>query len=323
MFWVILLLQLQLISTSAFTSCEFKQFGYSAMFLVNACRQAGIMDYGLEYDVHAMDVFIRGLVSEHPAVSLKKSLEVVEREYLKYLQRLRATELGRRNVGDLVKRLTKFNTTDYNLRTTQVVAPHFSWNTGCQQSSSQVRDQRFGGDLILQEYFKGSLAALEAYSTTLNDYQKCTRFPPIRRRRGLLHQIGTFIATQFRTYDYAATFPDAVMCFSALQYIKYTALIDSNLTLVDGAIQECNAAMVALDDMHFKPEQTFNFEGRVIVRAMPQVRAGLETMPISIGAYEESTVVLVSSRRIKDAKDAHDLITDLYRQNSLPHSLKE
>ena len=253
--WTLFPILLQLVQTSSFRPSYYKKISYSALTLVNASRCSDA-PYCSEDELHTLAYEVRILVKS-VALCIRHTASIAIKEYVLYLQRLRAKTLGRTNTGRIVEELTRKNVIGYNLSPTPISVVIKAMRRIMEESS----DEAFDKDLVRQEYLKSSNTALEACYGTLNDYEKFIRFPWLKVNVAIpecLKALKDFISTTLVQHDVDATYPDAVMCISVLQYLKYVALAESQLHFLKLITQQYDALLNVLKNMTFKPNRRNN-----------------------------------------------------------------
>ena len=181
-------------------------------------------------------------------------------------------------------------------------------------------------DRVRQEYYKCAITALGKYAATLKTYEECCLLPlfgPNITLEQCLNVLTEFIAGPLRTFDFGATFPDAIMCFSVLQYIKYCALLDSDWKLVKITGKLYEEVLKALKEMTFFPLQIFmpvvSQGDDVSVQVMPQARKGRKAMNLAVRRLlDGSILVQTSNDDVKNEDDARMLVANLYHRKVLP-----
>lgn len=127
------------------------------------------------------------------------------------------------------------------------------------------------------------------------------------------------ISNRLTKFDYGATYPDAVMCLSLLQNLKYMALLTSNLKLVKRVSQLLEAAMNALKNMQIRAVRVWTIK-KAYVFVMPHERKSANTMviPITVQSIGLTKVVKISCLQLKDLDDAQEVISLLVGRGILP-----
>ena len=289
-----------LLSSSAYAD---RQRSYNLLSVVNKCRTTRGMSYDMEETVHLQMTSIR-----HPRLTrlgpgFRHAVSVVEQVYVKFLRSLREEQIGRENLGLLVKQLTKENAKEYMGRCAMADITPFLLSLG-------IHDETVGGDVVRQEYYKSLKAAMEAFESTNIDYIYYKRIPAMQKDVSLLGLLENFISTSLGKYDHSATFPDAVICLSLLQYRKYLALLDSEIELVKIVGEHYKAAVAALKSMQIRPvlQHDYILNGtKTIVHLMPQEQRGPMMIPVTPKKFRGQTHLKIG---VKDLNNPfhHDAV---------------
>ena len=191
---------------------------------------------------------------------VKRLLWIVEKRYVGYLNDLRCKTLGRKQVGIVVEDLTMGNVRGYLSTVTKVNVFEYG------PVADLIRIIRFSpddADSVRLEYYRNALVALKGYASTFHDYQKHARFPSYSAVIPLDHylqQVKVFINTKLARFDAQATYPDAVMCLSLLQFLNYSGLLNSNFDLVRVVLDLFKSAVMVLKKMSFVPRPILIYE---------------------------------------------------------------
>ena len=239
---------LRLVLASLYDRPIYQSFGFSVITLVNASRCLTLSSIG-EDGLHtlAYNLLLR---DESSDLSVLYTLSIAKKEYILYLQRIREKSLSRENVGKLVEELTQRNVYGYHLFLTSIDMVKETIKQASIESFEVFSDSP-----VHQEYFECSRTALGAYLVTLYDYKKNIRFPYYQLDGSIPQSLGVvadFIGTKLVKFDKEATYPDAVMCLSFLQYHKYAALGTSQLNFLETIRQQYDAILPILKNMRFK-----------------------------------------------------------------------
>ena len=231
--------------------------------------------------------------------------------YIKYLQRIREKVIGQANVGRLVERITNKGAWAYSKR------PRSTEDYLRVKNASHLPGFHLDGDLIQQEYFKNSKAAMEAYFFTLHDYLDFIQLPSTMR--GPSTSVKDYIAhnlvavkdsinNKLSKFDYGTTYPDAVMCISMLQALKYLSLITSNVKFFNRASQRLQAAMAALDNMDYSPVRFWSINNTEVYLMPHEPNGRPNIIPITVYKGQGKSVIRISSLDVKNPDDIQEVI---------------
>ena len=240
---------LQLVRTSSLPPSQCKTFSLFAISLATACRCPDVFYYD-EDQLHLLASKIR-TISRRSSLAIQHVSSAVEVEYVSYLQRLRAKTIGQENLGNVVQAMTQNRAFPYNTMPTPIKVIRMIKNT-LLQGTTHIPDMTFGGDLVLQEYHHSLRAALESYFLTFHGYREFIRFPYNKVNASMLEclkAIQNFVFTTLNEFDSEATYPDAVMCLSYLQFIKYVALTKSEWVFAKNAVLQYEAVLTTLNNL--------------------------------------------------------------------------
>ena len=315
-----------LLVASSFASEAHKFFSFQALFLVNICRVSTLLKCDLEKSVLEAATKLRVIAVHQGGLNVKRALHVAEDEYVRYLKKVRMDHVGRSNLGMMVEARTMNNATNYKLNIDPVDLAEYQ-PVAHLFPMLNIPPEVLRGDPVLQEMRKGALTALEAFASTHRDYEEYSLLPffdASTTLSGYLIQLSMFIDTTMGKYDFAATYPDSIMCISLLQFFRYMALMAHDVNIVRSIGGLYLDAIVALKRMEFVPIESASLillRGKIdlILCRMPHVRAGREPMQVSI--FKMPNVLLVSGLHVKNMDEASDLVMELYQQNKLPTSM--
>lgn len=248
-FFVFILQLVRSSSFPSFPSSHCRDFSSSALNLVLSCRCPNVLNYDENW-LHelAKKVGFEGSNSELAEMHI---LSVVEIKYVDYLQRLRAATIGEQNLGKVVQAIAQYRAIQYKKhpRTLQMISIIKDSMLKC---NVNIPDVTYGGDLVLQEFYSSSKMALETYFFAFYEYNKFIRFPFTIMNLSMsnrLDAVQRFVASTFAKFDIRATYPDAIMCLTYLQYLKYMSLIEYELVYVQSAEAQYNAVLTTLKNM--------------------------------------------------------------------------
>ena len=164
---LLIVLVLRLLITSFAAASYYRDFSYSALHLVNACRSSDTLSHNEDL-VHERALKLRSSGMDGAA---RHVLMIVEKEYVGYLQRVREKTLGEENLRRVVESITNMNAWAYRTpsKSNEVIRRI--------RKMSIVPGENYDNDLIAQEYFKSSKTALESFFLTMYDYQMFTEIP--------------------------------------------------------------------------------------------------------------------------------------------------
>ena len=299
-------------SQTALTDCSYCN---SALVLVNTCRSQDTSYFDFEEDyLHSLAY---ALLVQHftPSIPMQYIMPVVEREYVEHLQRVRKELLGREGMGKVVERASKGNAWGYLPMASQVNVFKHAPVKGILRFIKRPYEY-YASDALQREYYLSAMSALRTFASAQQDYHGYSRFPSFGTKisvENCLEQMSKFIGRELVTFDYGATYPDAIMCFSILQYLQYMALLEYRMRLVMIVHQLYRVAANVLINICVKPVQSWTFNlpnGNVSVCIMPQGRKGPKPIPecTSLGAWP---VVKVGVKDIKNPSDSVEVYEQL------------
>ena len=312
MIFLIIPVAFQLIQSSFVSPSKYKDYTYSILSLVGYCR---IPDAFLSDEVHVHELALKLRSRDNSGDNLRHTLLVVEKMYARYLQRIRKTMMGQANVGRFVEDVTNKNAWAYCTHSTSIEVYHRV------KDKSHVPGAKLESDIIKREYFKNAKAALKAYFLTMHDYREITQpafidqdpFKDTNQYTSKnLSIVDDFITTKLAKFDYGTTYPNAVMCLSLLQNLKYIALLNSNLKLVEKVCEKQKAVITALKNMKIRPARFWSLD-QTYVCLMPQERVGPIPIPVTVNSDGLTTVVRMSYLDVRDPDNIHEIISLLER----------
>ena len=313
MLWLFFLLLLQTVQTIAHGHSHYKIPSLSALSLVSFCRCQNL-EYFDEDEIHELALKLRYLGSQTSS-SFRHVLSIVDKDYARYVHRIRAARVGKDNLATFIEKITKQHVWEYiaNPRPDDVIR---AMQNAHRLGGERFNNEAFGNDIVRQEYFKTALIALETYFLTLYVYKEYSIFPYSTLNDSIpvcLEVLEGFIATKMTEFDIGATFPDTVLCLSFLQYLKYVALADSQWDSAMDASQQFNAAVSALKKMRFNPLRTWKYEEpKLRLCIMPQARRGARPVPVSIHLLEDYTrMAQISILDVSDPNDPEQVIKEM------------
>ena len=294
---VLIIAMLKLVQSGGLRNFPDVRMGcYSALVLAKTSQCPDLFYYE-EEKVHKVAHFMRTR-GKHFGMGLQRLQVIAEELYIKYLKRMRAEVLNRKSLAILVENMTGKNVREYLPTITQINVLHYTPVTGLLRPLKYVPEDN---DDVRQAYYKNALAALNTLASIHHDYQAYTRFPNISERFSL-ERLEGFIAKNFGRFDFGATYPDIVMCLSSLQYLKYVAMLDGNLAIVDTILGLFDRTVDALENMSFAPLNVLDYKtykGEVTVAIMPQAVKGPKPVPICINPFRNGTMVQISVLDVK------------------------
>ena len=291
MTWPISLLLLQMVQTIAHGHFHYRNPSHSALALVKFC-QCPNLEYFDEDRIHELAFTVR-TQGQRAGRSFRHVLSAVNIEYARYLQRVRAANMGKENVEILVGNITKKNVWEYITPgpSDRIRAMQYAQRFPCNVASFG----NFGSDIVRLAYFNSAMTALETCFLVLFVYKGYETFPlnlsnfsdPIPFS---LEVMKDFIATRINEFDYGATYPNAVTCLAFLQYLKFVALYNSELDHAMDAGLQYKKALAALKNMQFNPIVSYTYEDHKLrVCIMPQARTGPKPIPMAINFFNEDS----------------------------------
>ena len=324
MIWFLFLAFLFFVRTSTATKAC-KDFSYSALALTASCRNLKALSCSFkDEELHEQALFVHKH-SKGDVMAFRLVYPLIREIYFDYLQRLEVKRVGHGNLKRMVERWTRKNARQYIGEITLVNLPHFA------PALSLMRILRRPGttedvykDPILCKYYLSARLALETYASTLCTYQDHTLFPSFGEDITLkecVEKLREYIKTILGTFDYRATYPDAVMCLSVLQYLKYLGLFASNMDLVRTTTQMFRDVRRTLqNEMTFLPHKVITFENYV-VHLIPQERKGERKLNASFRKLSDGNLLIqVGIKDFQDIKEVQSLIQSLYQRGILPLS---
>ena len=248
MIWLIFLFLLLCVHASVFGSSYYEKIGFSVIILVNTSR-CSYVSSSVEDELHELAHDLRNC-KESAVLGVQHAISIAMKEYITLLQRVRAKSLDRVNVEKVVEEVTRGKVSRYIYSGVSAEM--------VKEAAQQANEESFetvSKDAVNREYIRCSRTALEACIGTVFDYRKFMRFPWSKIDDCVpasLKIIVDFITTTFVKHEYDATYPDAVMCLSALQNLKYLALCKSQMKFLKSITLQYVAVLDILKNLTFK-----------------------------------------------------------------------
>ena len=312
--WPIFVLLSQMVQSVAHGHTHFRTPSHSALALAKAC-QCQNLEFFDDDEAHEMAFKLHDQ-GKRATRGFRHVLSIVDKKYVRYLQRISAAKLGKDNVRKLIGETTREYVRDYimNPRPADMIR-------GIQKAHRMKTKENLGSDIVRQEYYNGAMLARETYFQTLFVYEEYVLFPHDSLNDSVpacLKILKNYIATRMVEFDFGATYPDTVICLSLLQFLKYVALFNGEWDQAMDASKQYKSALTALKNMQFHPKITYTHEEHKLkVCLMPQARKGAKPIPMSIDWLEDDTrMVQISILDVSDPNDPELVFKELKQMNA-------
>ena len=195
---------------------EDRVFCYNALVLAKPCQsqERFLYDEGTVHRV-ANSLRIRGRQLDGPG--FQRILKISEEGYAKYLSVMRVLMLSRKSMGNVVENLREKNFRDYLPDETDVAMSLYKPVAGLLRSLNIAIGDTDNN--VRLEYYRNARTALKTFASIHRDYNAYARLANMRKCWSL-EQLKNFIGKSFVRFDFGATYPDAVMCLSLLQFFR-------------------------------------------------------------------------------------------------------
>lgn len=297
-----------ILSSVACTSIPSFNYVHSALSIVSYIRSK-YFEKNYEEDLAHKLYFEFKPVTTESKKSTRVVRDAIDMIYIQYLKFL-LPELRRFELAEVVTYSLRNNVYDY--KKSKYEAEKIAKQLKKVGILRVLNEKLCFKDKVQLQIYTNAMQALSTFAHVLKDYRIYSQLDSaIYSHRTDLHSslrcLKTFIRKQLMVFDFASSFPDSVMTFSLLGFIKYASLLKGDVHTALDADAAAVDAVQTLAKVELLPlkEYSFVMPGSLVkVCVMKQAMKGLNSMHQYCLKFEDKVVVLVSTFDVKSESEA-------------------